>query len=215
MRAMLPMSTRLWKGPLRIVVEAPPRLQVLEEEPAASVVLAADAAVDEVHVDRGEDVSAAGQQLAEPVVPGVREVAHVVVAVHDQDEGVGPGIVGIPDAGVDGEAVGRESPVAVPRLRRGAEADELRGVDGLGLDRHRVAVLGAVPVRAASVVEGEDAVGAGEGGVGVVEVVAGEDGGGVGWGQVEGAGAGGDCGARYEDERGQDGGSRSHGDMIR
>jgi hypothetical protein len=59
---------------------------VLEQQPAAAVVLTAQVAVDEVLVDRHENESARRQQLPEIAVSGVREVLHVVVAVHDEHE---------------------------------------------------------------------------------------------------------------------------------
>ena len=59
---------------------------MLQQHPGPPVVLAAQAAVDEVLIDRDEDESARREQFAEVAVAGVGEVERVVVAVDDEDE---------------------------------------------------------------------------------------------------------------------------------
>src|SRR6478735_9270984 len=90
---------------------------MLEQKPAAAVVLAAQVAVDEVLVDRYEDEPARREMLAEVAVPRVREVLHVVVAVHDQHERKWPVALRVPHATVDRELLEVESPVFRSVLR--------------------------------------------------------------------------------------------------
>ena len=198
------------EGVPRLLVPCLEELQVPEEEPPPRVVLTADPAVDEVLVDAGHDESAAGQELPQVVVAGVREVLHVVVAVHHQNQRIGTGAVGIPDPGVQGHLLRREAPVLVALLRRASQVDHLRHVDGGRLDGHRVPVDGAVLVGAAPVVERAHPEGSGEAGVGGVEDLTGEYHVGVARGELQGRSAGshhhGQTGAGEESVRGIHGG---------
>ena len=127
---------------------------MLQEEPAPGVVLLADSAVHEVHVDGRQDVAATGQEFAQVVISGVREVTHVVVPVHHENEREGAGSVRVPDAPVERELLRSESPVSVPGLRLVPEVDELGRVHGLGGERNPSPVLRAVLVIAVPVGEG-------------------------------------------------------------
>src|SRR5688500_19757815 len=65
----------------RFFVESFPDLQVLEQQNAAAVVFTAQSTIDEIHVDGSKDVTAAGHQLAQVAVTGVRNTLHLVIAV--------------------------------------------------------------------------------------------------------------------------------------
>ncbi len=141
---------RQWPGGR--VVEPLPRLEVLEQEPGAAVVLAAEP-VDEVFVNGDEDESARRHQLAEVAVARIGIVAGIVVAVHDQHQRERAGAVGIPHAPVERHRLHLEAPEVLARLHlRRRDRREWRHVHGLGLVGHRVLELGAVFVRARSVV---------------------------------------------------------------
>ncbi len=101
MIAMLFMSTLCENGPAELSFHCFHILEVLEQQPGASVALAAQAAVDEILIDRHEDESARRQQLAQVAVARVGVVERVVVAVDDEHEREGPVAVRIPHAAVD------------------------------------------------------------------------------------------------------------------
>src|SRR5262249_21387695 len=131
-----------------------PVLEVLEQEPRAPVTLAPKIPINKVLIDAREDETARCEQLAEIAVPRVGVVEHVVVAVDDQHEPEGAVALPIPHARADRHLVEPEAPFLlagfrVVRLSR----HEWRDVDGLRLDRDRVAVFGATLVGAATVVE--------------------------------------------------------------
>src|SRR5688572_18201307 len=73
------------------VIELPERFDVLQQEPSACVVLIADAAVDEVHVDGREDVSAAGEELSEIAVSGIGKSFMSWLPCTISTSGKGPG----------------------------------------------------------------------------------------------------------------------------
>ena len=144
---------------LLVAAEALELLQVLEQEPAASVVLSPDSAVDEVLVDTREDVSPACQEISEVIVSGIREVAHVVVSVHHEHQGEGAVPVGIPHPGVEGHLLRREAPVIVAFVRGATQVHECRSIHRRRDDRYGIPVLGPPEVCPAAVVEGEHGVG--------------------------------------------------------
>jgi len=114
--------------------------------------------------------------LPEIVVAGIGVVLHVVIPVDDEHEREGPRAVRVPDAPVDRELLRVEPPVLLAlRGLLGLHRHEGRSIDGLGLDRDRVAVVAPLLVGAAAVVERFDGVAPAIGGVGRVEQLMGED----------------------------------------
>ena len=84
------MSTLCENGPAGAVVPVLPHLEMLEQQPRASVAFPAQSAVDEILIDRHENEAARREQLAEVAIAGIGVVEQIVIAVHDQDEREGP-----------------------------------------------------------------------------------------------------------------------------
>ena len=142
-----------WRS--RGVVEASPRLQMLEQHPAARVVLATDVAVQEVFIDRRHDVAARREQFAQIPITGIGELLHVVIAVHHQHERKRARRIGIPHAPVHRHLGEIEAPIllADSGLPRVGCRRELGAVHDHRFQRDRVAIDRALPVGAAAVVE--------------------------------------------------------------
>ncbi len=168
-------STLSWKGFSGWLVPGPPQLQMLEQQPAPDVVLAANIArpteVEEVLVDGSQNEPPAGQELAQVRVPRVGELLHLVIAVDDQDQREGPLALGQPDACVERETLRLESPVlaAGPGLEAVEVREEGRGIDRLGLEIRVLGILRPAAVCAAAVEQRRHLIRTGLGWIGGIE----------------------------------------------
>ena len=93
--------------------------------------------------------------FAQILIAGIREVLHVVVAVHDEHEREGSWAVGIPHATVDRKLLRLESPIpfSIARLLR-RHGHERRSIDRLRLDRDRIPEVPALLVGPTPVIQG-------------------------------------------------------------
>ena len=156
----------------RLSVPGLPEVQVRKQEPRSHELLGAlpvvgPRAVEEVLVDRSGDEAAAREMAAQVLVPVLAEVAHGVVAVHDEDERERSRTRGQPGEPVERQRVPSKPPEPRPcLLRAAAEGGKcLRGIDGRRRDVNARPEGRPMPIRAAAIGQLTDWVLAGQTGV--------------------------------------------------
>ncbi len=148
----------------RGLVPLAPELQMFEQKPSAHGLLLGriveQSAVQKIFIHGGEDKAAARQQFAEIGVAGVREIAHIMIAMDNERQREWAGAVGIPHAGIQRKLVQIEAPIlpACPTLPSAEVLEEIRGAGGARFDFCGGAVLGAANVVAQGIEEFFDAI---------------------------------------------------------
>ena len=129
---------------IRICVEAFPGLQMLQEEPTPGIVFSPNPPINEIHVQRCQNETSAGQMATQVLVTGIGKVLHVVVPVGHENDRVATRAVRVPDPGVEREGIRLESPVVIPAFCTTPQAHHLRGIDRIRGEGYGVPVFSPV-----------------------------------------------------------------------